>query len=80
MNRVRPLDRDEAPAEAQPFFERDEQRFGVVLNATRVLAHRPPILAGLWAMSRSVAQNAALPADLRALVCLRVAMQVGCPF
>jgi hypothetical protein len=80
VTRIRPLDRDEAHPDAQPFFDRDERLFGVVLNATRIFAYRPPILAAMRALSRSVAQDAALPAGLQALLCLRVAMLVGCPF
>jgi alkylhydroperoxidase family enzyme len=80
MSRIRPLARDEAHADARPFFDRDEQAFGLVLNTTRVFAYRPPILAAAKGLSGSVAREATLPAGLRALVCVRVAMLVGCPF
>lgn len=79
-SRVPPLDRDTAPPEARPFFEQDEARYGLVLNTTRVFAYRPPILAAARGLSRSVRQDAVLPDDLRALVCLRVATLVGCAF
>lgn len=80
MSRIKPLDRDEAHPAAQPFFDRDEQAFGMVLNTTRVFAYRPPILAAAKGLSRSVAQEATLSEGLRALICVRVAMLVGCPF
>jgi hypothetical protein len=80
MNRVKPLDRDEAHPDARQFFDQDERRYGLVLNPTRVFAYRPPIQAAARALSRSVAVDAVLPADLRALVCLRVATLVGCVF
>ncbi len=80
MSRIKPLDREEARPDAQPFFDQDEDVFGIVLNPTRVFAYRPPILAAARGLSRSVAKEAALPAGLRALVCVRVAMLVGCPF
>ena len=80
VSRIRPLQRDEVPAEAQTFFDRDEQRFGTVLNPTRVQAYRPPILAASKQLSRSVAVDGVLPEALRALVCTRVATLVGCPF
>lgn len=80
MDRVRPLDRDEAHPDAQPFFDQDERVFGLVLNPTRVFAYRPPILAAAKGLSRSVAKDATLPAGLRAMICVRVAMLVGCPF
>lgn len=80
MDRITPLEREQARPEARPIFDADERRFGVVLNPTRVFAHRPPILAASKALSASVGQEAVLPAGLRLLVCLRVATLVGCPF
>ena len=80
MSRIRPLDRDEAHPDARPFFDQDERAFGMVLNPTRIFAYRPPIGAAARALGRSVAKEATLPAALRALVCVRVAMLVGCPF
>ncbi len=80
MRRIKPLDRDEAHPDARSFFDKDEQVFGVVLNPTRVFAYRPPILAAAKGLSRSVAEEATLSAGLRAMICVRVAMLVGCPF
>ncbi len=80
MSRIRPLDRDEAHPNARPFFDQDERAFGMVLNPTRIFAYRPPIGAAARALGRSVAKEGTLPAGLRALVCVRVAMLVGCPF
>jgi hypothetical protein len=80
VKRIKPLERDEVPAEAQAYFDADEKRFGVVLNPTRVQAYRPSILAASKQLSRSVAVDSVLPDSLRALVCTRVASLVGCPF
>ena len=80
MSRIRPLERDEAHPDAQSYFDLDEKIFGIVLNTTRVFAYRPPILAASRGLRRSVTQEAVLPEGLRALVCTRVAMLVGCPF
>jgi hypothetical protein len=80
MSRIPPLDRDDAHPDAQPFFDQDERAFGLVLNPTRILAYRPPVLAAGRALGRSVAKDAVLPAGLRALICVRVATLVGCPF
>lgn len=80
MARIRPLTRDEAHPEAQPFFDQDERRYGFVLNPTPVMAYRPPVIAAARALGRSVAKDGVLSAELRALVCLRVAALVGCPF
>ena len=80
MTRIRPVERDEAPAEVQAFFDQDERTYGLVLNPTRIFAHRPPILAAARGLSRSVSDGGVLPASLRALICVRVATLVGCPF
>jgi hypothetical protein len=80
VQRITPLDRADAQAEAQRFFDEDERLFGLVLNPTRVQAYRPSILAASKGLSRSVAVDSVLPGALRALVCMRVAMLVGCAF
>jgi len=79
-DRIKPLQREEAHPDAQPFFDQDEKYFGLVLNPTRVMAYRPPILAAARGLSRSVAKDATLPAGLRAMMCVRIASLVGCPF
>jgi hypothetical protein len=80
VSRIDPLSREQAHPDAQPFFDQDERAFGIVLNPTGVLAYRPPILAAARALGRSVSKDATLPAGLRALICVRVATLVGCPF
>lgn len=80
MPRIRPLGKDEAHPDARVFFEQDERAFGFVLNPTGVFAYRPPVQAAARALGRSVAKDGVLPAELRSLVCVRVATLVGCPF
>lgn len=80
MDRIRPLTRDQAHADAQPFFDQDERAFGFVLNPTGIMAYRPPIQAAARVLNRAVAVDAVLAAGLRALLCVRVATLVGCPF
>lgn len=80
MDRIKPLNRNEAHPDAQPLFDQDERAFGLVLNPTRIMAYRPSVLVASRALGRSVAKDATLPASLRALICVRVAMLVGCPF
>lgn len=80
MSRINPLNREDAHPDAQPFFDQDQRAFGMVLNPTGVAAYRPPILAAMRGLSRSVAKDAVLPASLRALVCVRIAALVGCLF
>jgi len=80
VSRIDPLSREQAHPDAQVFYDQDERAFGFVLNPTGVLAYRPPILAAARALGRSVGTDATLPAGLRALICVRVATLVGCPF
>lgn len=80
MTRIRPLQQHEAHPDAQPALDQDVRAFGMVLNPTGVMAYRPPILVAARALGRSVAKDGVLPPGLRALVCVRVAMLVGCPF
>jgi hypothetical protein len=80
MTRIHPLHRHEAHPDAQAFYDIDNEFFGQVLNPTGVLAYRPPILAAARGLGRSVSKDGVLPPGIRVLVCVRVAMLVGCPF
>ena len=80
MSRINQLHRHDAHPDAQPFHDQDERAFGQVLNPTGVMAYRPPILAAARGLGRSVAKDGVLPPGIRVLVCVRVAMLVGCPF
>ena len=80
MPRIRPLARDEVPPDARATYDRNLETYGVVLNSTGVYAHRPTIQQGLGALSRGIQQSGLLPARLRVLVNLLVAMRAGCPF
>lgn len=80
MPRIRPLPKDEAHPDATAFYDQDEQRHGLVLNPTPIMAYRPSILAASRGLDRSMRQEAVLSAELRALVCTRVAQLIGCPF
>ena len=80
MPRISPLDRDSAPAEAQPFFDRDVEVYGQVLNSTRIAAYRPAIAAAAKRLGQAVAEGGLIPAQLRLLMNVRVASLVGCPF
>lgn len=80
MDRIPPLNRDDAHPDARVFFDQDERAFGLVLNPTRIYAYRPPIQAAARALGRSMSKDAVLPAGLRSLICVRIASLVGCPF
>ena len=61
-------------------FGQEREFFGDLLNPTKVLAHRPPILAAAKALYAAFETQALLPATLLALVYVRVASINGCPF
>ena len=80
MSRIRPLGRDEAHPDAHAAYDYDLERVGLVLNPTGVFAYRPPILQAARGLSRSVGKDGVLDPGLRALICVRIATMVGCPF
>ncbi|HZU17226.1 MAG TPA: hypothetical protein VFD01_11605 [Candidatus Dormibacteraeota bacterium] len=80
MPRIRPLGKDEVPPEARAIMEAGERTYGEVLLSHRVQAYAPPILRAGSVLGGAPARSGSLPAQLRSLVCLRVAQLVGCPF
>ncbi len=78
--RIHPLSRDEAREDVQQYFDQDLARFGMVLNPTQVFAHSPEVMRGARALGTGVAKAGRIDAGLKALLCVRVASQVGCPF
>ena len=80
MPRVREIEDDGGNPILQPVFARQRERFGDVLNPTKVMAHCPPILAAAQALGAAIEQSGQLPPGLVPLVYLRVATLNGCPF
>jgi len=80
MSRVPPVDPAEAPPEIQEIFARQEAEWGAPLVPTRVLAHCPALVRGAAGLGIALEKSGQLPAVLRALVSLRVAQLIGCPF
>ena len=80
MSRIRPVPRDEAHPDVQRVYDAQIETFGFVLNPTQVQAHRPSIMLAGGRLGRAIATDAVLPAGLRALMCVRIAATVGCPF
>ncbi len=80
MPRIPPLDRDNAPPEAQTLFDRDLEVFGQVLNSTSIAAYRPGIAAAAKRLGQAVAEAGLIPEQLRLLMNVRGASLVGCPF
>ena len=80
MPRVKEIEDDGGDPILADIFAAERQRLGGLLNPTKVLAHCPPILRAAKQLSLSLEQSALLPAALRPLIYLRVALINGCPF
>jgi hypothetical protein len=80
MPRIRPLTKDEVGQEARALLEQAERAFGEPLAPSGIQAYCPPILEASRILGAAPARSAQLRAQLRSLVCLRVAQMVGCRF
>lgn len=80
MPRVREIDDPGTDPVLCEAFTRERDRFGFLLNTTRIFAHRPGIMKAAKELSAAVDGSGLLPRDLLALVYLRVALINGCPF
>ncbi len=80
MTRLRPLGKDEAPEETRELLEAAERRFGEPSVPAGILARCPPILEAGRMLGAAPGRSNTLPAELRSLVCVRVAQIVSCPF
>lgn len=80
MARLRPLAKDEAAAELRPIMEAAESLNGQPSVPLGIQARCPPILQASRALGAAPGRSNKLPAELRFLVCLRVAQIVTCPF
>jgi hypothetical protein len=78
--RLDPVDEDQASAEVLEYYRRDEEKYGVVLNNTRVYAHNVAILRMVKTLAACFEEATLLPLSLKALVRVRVATLNGCPF
>ena len=78
--RIPPVDPAEAPPEVREVFGRQTEQWGAPLAPTLVMAHCPPLVRAATGLSVALERSAQLSAELRDLVCLRVAQLVGCPF
>ena len=78
--RIAPVDPASAPPEMQEIFSRQTEQWGAPLAPTLVMAHCPPLVRAAAGLSIGLEKSGQLPAELRDLVCLRVAQLIGCPF
>lgn len=80
MARIRPLSRDEAREDVRPYFDAEVEHFGMALNTTQVFAHNPEVLRASKSLGAGVTKGGRIDRGLSALLCVRVATTVGCPF
>jgi alkylhydroperoxidase family enzyme len=80
MPRVREIEDDGGDPTLRELFAKEREAFGSLLNTTKVYAHCPPILKAAKQLTASIEKSGLLPASLRPLVYLRVALINGCPF
>ena len=80
MPRVSEISDDGGDPILAEIFARQREARGDLLNPTKVMAHTPGILQAAGRLGAAVERSNLLPADLRALIYLRVATINGCPF
>lgn len=80
MSRLDPIERDEAPEEAIEYYDRDQERYGAVLNNTKIYAHSVPVLRAVKGLGAAFGEMTSLPLAQKALIRVRVAGLNGCPF
>jgi alkylhydroperoxidase family enzyme len=80
MTRLQPLSRDAAPEDARPMMDAAERWLGEPSVPAGIQARCPPILEAGRILGAAPGRSNTLPAELRSLVCVRVAQIVTCPF
>ena len=80
MPRIREIEEPGDDPILQDLFTKERDTFGYVLNPTKIQAHTPGIMKAAKQLSAAVEKSGLLPAQLRSLVYLRVALINGCPF
>jgi alkylhydroperoxidase family enzyme len=80
MTRLRPLTLAEAPAASRPVLEQAQAATGRISDGVGIQARCPEVLVASRALNAMPAKSGTLPAEIRALVCLRAAQMITCPF
>lgn len=80
MPRIRPITVEEATLEVRAAMERNLEAFGRVLPSTEVYGHSPSVQEGARALDAGITAAGRIAPQLRALMNVRVAAIVGCPF
>ena len=80
MPRLKPLEQHEVPEEARPLYDQDIDRYGTVLNNTKLYAHNVEVLKAIKLFAGAFAETKAIPLNQKSLIRVRVATLNGCPF
>lgn len=80
MPRLSPIRKTDAPPEALPFYELDEQRYGEVLHNTELYAYNIAVLRAVKGFVAAFAEADTIPLALKSVIRVRVATLNLCPF
>jgi len=80
MTRLTPLTLAEAPEGARPILERALADTGRISDGIGIQARCPEVLTASRALNAMPARSGTLGPEIRALVCLRAAQMITCPF
>jgi hypothetical protein len=80
MTRLEPIEPEDAPEAALDYYDRDIERYGVVLNNTKIYAHNVAVLRAMKGIVAAFNDTSSLPLWQKALIRVRVATLNGCPF
>lgn len=80
MARMRALTKDEVSDEIRSVLEAGERWLGQTPLSIGIQARCPAILDASRSLGAAPAESGLLDPQLRALVCLRAAEMLGCPF
>jgi len=80
MPRIREIEEPGDEPTLKDIWAKEQERFGFILNTTKIQAHTPGILKAAKQLSVAVDRSGLLAPQLLALVYLRVSLINGCPF
>jgi hypothetical protein len=78
--RIKGIEPENAPESVKPVFQRNLEMFGRVITPNLVMAHRPEILLAVAKLGQAIGASNVLEGRLKAMVSVRAAQMVGCPF
>jgi len=78
--RIQPIDRESATPDVRRIYDALEKGHGSVSNFSRMLAHRPAVLRAYNQLYGALWAESALPAAIKELAFLRVAILDGCEY